>query len=444
MRGNKPYFGSLVPWLYLAAVCAPTAQAQTPLTTIDNPQGGKIVYGMVDGAARPAAAMGKVLRMVHNNCGEKPQVGKTFRVRGTESVAVFFTVVNRQAGNKQVAGLVIASVSGPNRVEAAVVSDDAARFGSTVNPMIGKLLSVWHPGGAGPAAGAGSAPPAALRRFTAPDNSASVGVPDGWQAKGNQGTMMISGPHGESVGLNLTRLATAGQRQLYGAPNNAGKIVYPYNVDLTRAFPDIFQQFWRVNGGNPTGLQIARAEPVAGPPGQRCAHVTGQVNLGGQAGGTEEMNALLCTAAPGPMGNYMVMLSLALLPPAVADKERATVAGILGSFQANQAVIAGQANAMAAPAIEAIHAIGRDAANRAAASSAAHDAQNNAWEQQQDSRDKRNQAFNNYLLDQTVLQDNYRNAHGTVWNDTANALVQANPNRYEIVDTPDFWKGIDY
>jgi hypothetical protein len=31
-----------------------------------------------------------------------------------------------------------------------------------------------------------------------------------------------------------------------------------------------------------------------------------------------------------------------------------------------------------------------------------------------------------------------------VWNSTADALVKANPNRYEIVDTPNFWKGVDY
>ena len=88
---------------------------------------------------------------------------------------------------------------------------------------------------------------------------------------------------------------------------------------------------------------------------------------------------------------------------------------------------------------------GREAAKeRADAASQAHDIQNRASDQQQDSQDRRNQAFSNYLLDQTVLQDNYRDAHGTVWTDTANTLVQANPNRYEIVDTPNFWKGWDY
>jgi hypothetical protein len=34
--------------------------------------------------------------------------------------------------------------------------------------------------------------------------------------------------------------------------------------------------------------------------------------------------------------------------------------------------------------------------------------------------------------------------HGTVWNSTADALVKAHPDRYEIVGAPNFWKGWDY
>ncbi len=65
--------------------------------------------------------MAKVLRNVHNNCGERPQVGRVFKVRGTNSDAVFFTVVNHPQGNKQVAGMLIAAPTGPNQVEAALV-----------------------------------------------------------------------------------------------------------------------------------------------------------------------------------------------------------------------------------------------------------------------------------------------------------------------------------
>jgi hypothetical protein len=139
--------------------------------------------------------MTAVLRTMHQNCSEKPQIGHVFKMRGTDSVGVFFTVVNHPAGNIPVAGLIISAQTGPNRVEAALLSDSAQRFGSTINPVLTKLFSVWHPGGATATAnastGKGSAPvPAAatgghsaalpqLHKVTLPDNTASVNMPNG-------------------------------------------------------------------------------------------------------------------------------------------------------------------------------------------------------------------------------------------------------------------------
>jgi endo-beta-N-acetylglucosaminidase D len=86
---------------------------------------------------------------------------------------------------------------------------------------------------------------------------------------------------------------------------------------------------------------------------------------------------------------------------------------------------------------------------RAQAEGIAHDQQNARWEQGEDMQSRQVQGFSNYILDQTVVQDNnmYNNGtigHGTAWNSTADALVKADPNRFEIVDTPNYWRGIDY
>ncbi len=425
------------------------------LKTINNPGGGMIVYGPVGGQKTEAGAMGAVLRSLASQYGNRPEVGRVFRVRDTNSYAVFFTLVKRNQGNVKVAGMLIASRFAPNHIEAALVTDDAARFGSTVNPMLGKLFSVWHPGAeassSGPASGTRSAPAAALRPYTLPDRSASVGVPDGWQVDRNSagGTMIIRGPHGELAGLGLTRMGVdptnANRRQLQrgGAGNyDAGKIIYPYNVNLAKAFPDILQQFRRVNGLSPAGLEIAHAEQISGLRGQHCAHVTGLMNPDGK--GMQEMNSLLCTTSPSRFGDYLVIFYHTLLPKAVADKERATMGAVLASFRENMAVINGQADALAAPRIAAINAIGDAARKRGAETSALYDRQNRAWEKGQDSQARHNKAFSNYLLDQSVVRDNQQNAHGTAWNQTADALVRHNPQRYEYVNTGDFRKGIDY
>ncbi len=161
------------------------------------------------------------------------------------------------------------------------------------------------------------------------------------------------------------------------------------------------------------------------------------------------MNTLLCASVPSQIGNYGVSVYHTAVPLPFADKERSTMGAILASLQPNQSVIDQQSHAMAAPAIAQIHAIGQAAMQRAQADSAAHDQQNRTWEAGQDSQDRRNQAFSNYLLDQTVIQDNNMDGngtigHGTVWNSEADALVKADPNRWEIVNTPNFWQGVDY
>ncbi len=45
---------------------------------------------------------------------------------------------------------------------------------------------------------------------------------------------------------------------------------------------------------------------------------------------------------------------------------------------------------------------------------------------------------------QTPLKTIVKGKHSTEWNQTADALVKNDPQRYEYVDTPKFWKGVDY
>jgi len=112
-------------------------------------------------------------------------------------------------------------------------------------------------------------------------------------------------------------------------------------------------------------------------------------------------------------------------------------------------VVTGEAWAMAKPAIDAIHQIGRQAADRYAAVDRANDAQHAGYRERQDTNARTNQGFHNYILDQTVVQNNnvYGTGavgHSTEWNSVANALVKADPKKYEIVGNPNFWEGTDY
>jgi hypothetical protein len=477
MCKSKRFSVSLVLGLFFVALGSHTAAAQTPLKTINNPQGGIIVYGLVKGATSQAAAMSQVLQKVHNDCGDKPQVGSIFRVRGTNSVAVFFTVVNHPQGDKQVAGLLIAAPSGPNQMDAALVSDDAARFGATVNPMLSTLFNEWHPGetAATPGAGGLALPP--MHQVTLPDNTASVSLPEGWNVtpQSGGGSAVVLGPRGERVALNQWFMAQDPRGPIFQQQQRAGirplphLVVYPCDANLVRAFPEILQRLRASNGLAPAPLHLDRVEPVPAPPGQRGVRAVGQMDADGH--GMMELNMLLYAAAPDQYGGYHFIVSQFRIPLGSTDQQRALATAVMSSYQVNRELINARVAAQMAPILASmiqsweaqqkalvarsqqisngIRQIGANATARMNAVQQANDAQHAGYDAQQDSNARNGQGFSNYLLDQTVIQDNnmYGNGtvgHGTVWNSTADALVKANPNRYEIVDNPNFWKGKDF
>ena len=189
-----------------SASASAQAAAPKPLTVIPTSPGGIIEYGVVSGATTLPAAMANVLSQVHQACGEKPSVGQVFRVKGSNSAGVFFTVMDH-AQNRQLAGMVIAAQGGPNDMEAAVVSDATDKFAQTMNPMLQQLFAAWKPGqgvqttaASGSAAGANAAG-VALHTVTAKDNSASLSVPDGWTLNpaSGQGAVIVAATERRAV-----------------------------------------------------------------------------------------------------------------------------------------------------------------------------------------------------------------------------------------------------
>ena len=438
---------------------ANTIAAPDGLKTIDPPQGGKIVYGRVAGQTTEAGAMGAVLRSLHDQLGDRPQVGKLFQVHGTQSVAAFFSVSKKNQGGGDIAGLIIATKVTSESVDAALVTDDAARFPKTLSPMMKTLFAAWHPmAGARPVESAPNAP-AQLRQITLPDRSASVGLPDSWKIVPNMssmGTIVANGPNGESAELGITFLASDTnnprvqqtlQTLRNGGLRNTGYAngtYYPYGGELSKTFVYMIQNLRHKAGLPQANYQFASVTPVPGPPEQRCAHMAGTVDFG-DGKGPRELNAVYCTTPPTPAsGAWLSMAYMTSAPVQVAAKERTTLGAILSSFNVNQSVVAAQSARIAAPAIRQIHAIGQAAANQAAAAHERNDIQNSSVYQHWDNMDKRSQEFENYQLGYSVISDTQGNAHGTFWNEDADALVKSNPDRFEYVAAPNYWKGIDY
>ena len=282
-----------------------------------------------------------------------------------------------------------------------------------------------------------------------------------------RGTIIVKGQQGEVVALNMMRNAvdptSQWQRNFWrqGGRPIPGSMIYPYHGNLAKAFPDMFQQWRRAGGQGPAKLQIDTIEQMPAPQGEECVHVKGHMDPDGR--GMQTMNDMMCAIPPLSWGGYTVTLHHALLPNSLAEQEQATLVAMISSWKLNADVLnqqmaeAARQKAASDQAIMAqgqqavanIHAIGQQATARYNATQAANDAQHAGYWAQQDSNARNGQAFSNYLLDQTVIQDNnmYGNGtigHGTVWNSEADALVKANPNRWEIVNTPNYWQGVDY
>ncbi len=423
-----------------------------------------------------------MLSIVHTNSGEKPQIGKVFQFKGTNTVGVFFTVTDHPDGNLPLAGMVIAAATGPNQMQAGMIYDLASRFGQTVNPMLQQLSSMWNPGatpagvasqgGASTASAGGSAAgvPAGMQTVTLPDNTASVSMPTGWTVdpQSGGGTMLIHGTNGETVILGNMFLAEDPSVIKGAAKPLKGEIVYPSNVDPVKSFADLIQQFRKSNNLGPAPIQIQSAEAVAPPPGsafqgERCAQATGQVNPDGK--GMQGMFRVICVNAA-HYGVFNFIDYVAEFPTSEANQGNAIGAAMINGYNENIALVTQRATAQAAPhiaqlkqidaqqraanqqftanAIANIHAIGAAATARMNATEAANSAEQAGWDAQQNSNAQNAQGFSNYLLDQNVIQNNFTGAHSTQWNSAADAMVQANPNKYSYVGTSNYISGTDY
>jgi len=510
MLGLKRFSLALMLFIVFISACKAETPPPTPITTLDAAQGGKISYGTVAGATTQPAAMSKILTNMQNTCGEKPQIGKVFQFKGTKTVGVFFTVTDHSKGNKKVAGLVLSAASGPRQVEAALLSNDAQRIDKTVNPMLHQLFGVWHPGGQSVASGSSagvqsasagsghSGPAAHLHTVTAADNSATIGLADGWQLDPHSAssTMVLIGPNGEMAvyAANKPAVDPNNPQQVqavrYGIYKGSGTMLYPYHQDLGKAYPELLQAWRRANNASPAKLQVDKIEPMNPPNGGgSCVLVTGHIDADGQ--GMKKLVDDMCQYPPAQWGAYSITRNFEIMTDAQFEQEHSTVMAMFMSAKVNQQVMNQQMQqklqqkqqsdqqwrAWGQQQSDRIRAQGEAAQKSFADRQAANDAQHAGyWDQQhnndvqhakwsnsqesntvpysnssdgEDTRARNNQGFDNYILDQTVVQDNnmYNNGtigHGTQWNSTADALVKADPDRFEYVDKPNYWEGTDF
>jgi hypothetical protein len=423
---------------------ASSAPAQDSLKVIDNPGGGQVVYGQVH-ESTPPTAMAAVLRYMHTRFGDPPLVGTVFQSRDGQSFGTFFTLTAKTPANRRLAGLVIVSLARGVAPAGAVLFDDANRFAKTEPALMRALTDAWRAASApaAPSATPGSAaapsgvPPLTPTRF--PDGSGAVNLPSGWRIVfSSHGAAKIEGPRGETVLLSNS----VGPIYDPGNPQVRSRLRYASVKTLLCPESDALHTYLCVlqRGNSQPEFHLRNSRPI---PAQRRAveAVLIEADLDLHDGrGIMSCELGLAVTAVGPQGDRTLGINGTCAPQGSAAREQPTLKAIYDSYTMDGQVVAQEYAGDQRRSREA----GNNARIQANNAHAAEDARSASFQAHMDNIDRFSKSFQNYQLDQTELQDNGQNARGAVPNSLADALLKANPDRFQAVPTQNFLKGTDF
>jgi hypothetical protein len=409
------------------------AQCQDGLKVIDDPGGGQVVYGPID-ASTPQSAMAGALHYVHLHFGDSPVVGKVFQSRDRQNFGAFFTVTEKVPDNRKVAGLVIVSLANGAKPAAAVLYDLSSRFASTEPGLLSALTAAWRN-----AAGGIPAPAPIPTRF--PDGSGAVDLPAGWRiAFASHGAAKIVGPQGELVLLSnsIGPIYDSGNPQVQARlrfANASNPPILCPRSDALNTYLCVLQR----SRPQPS-FQLKTSRPLTAQ-GRIAQAVLIDAELDLQDGkGPLSCELGLRVTAISALGDRTLGINGTCAPRGSLPAEQPILKAVYDSYSVNGQVVASQYAADERRSRQA----GSNARAQANAAHATEDAQSAAFQAHMDNIDRFSKSFQSYQLDQSELQDNNLNARGAVPNALADALIKADPDRFEAVPTQNFLKGIDF
>ncbi len=425
---------------------SPQSQSQNSLKFINNPGGGQVVYGSLPPQSYPSA-MSFMLRQVRGHFGDRPQVGKFVQAKDGSSIATFFSVDAKSQGgaSKPISGMVIVAIPRNGaQAKAAVLYDDSAHFSRTQPALLKALNEAWHKesqlyadseshGAAGTSSGQ------TLRNATAGDGSASIGLAQGWHITNVAGGYLSAvGPNGETLDIGgmfqQIHDPRSAQRMPYGGASGP-TLVAPMNGDLFSSYNMVVNQVRQSRGKPPVTFHAISTQKV----GAQSIQVFYQVDLldgKGMRKGNVRLDPLYTPGSP----VWALTVTNSSAPESVFAAQNPVMTAMYRSYSQDRSVIGREQQVV----LNGIHAAAERSRIEGATADARREASSASFNQHMDDLDRSSKSFQNYQLDRSQLQDNAINARGTVDYLTADELVKADPDRFEIITRPDFIKGIDY
>lgn len=184
------------------------------------------------------------------------------------------------------------------------------------------------------ATGQANAPAASsvqLQPYTAPDRSASVGVPAGWNVtKGDHGVIQMSGPQGEAISLGNGLFVKNGPFQPGLQGSGPISMSMPYQANLAQKYVMVMKAAVAQTSDPTVQVSIVSATPV--PLGRiaQCGIFLGSVT---DKNGPAKFETRFCSLPMDTNGIFKLFWVNARIPAALAAQERATAEAVLSSYK---------------------------------------------------------------------------------------------------------------
>ena len=390
---------SLLIVLGAVSISSLPADAATPngnIVTIENPGGGTIAYTRLAGQQTLRSAMLKTLRYASTHFGGRPQIARVLQSPDGTGLEVVFSIAPKNQGGQEYDGLAIVLVPSAGPAEAALLTDTATRFLTTIKPMLDRLQAQTAPAqstsnsqasgstagrtpgtpsavstaagsasagsasavstaagsasaGSASAMPAATAPPAPLHQVAFPDGSGAMGLPDGWRiVTAQEGDVIAKGPQGEKLqfGMPVSVIDPSNpqSRALGTGPGGTapGKFVaIRYGTDGAAAFKSAGAQLNQKQHKAPPTYDFSVDQDLHDTGGGRSFFLFGDVDMhDGQ--GAQATWVQVGMSSQMMMGTWQMTVFQVVAPKQLAAQEMATVEAMFRSYQANVGAIVNQ------------------------------------------------------------------------------------------------------
>ena len=177
----------------------------------------------------------------------------------------------------------------------------------------------------------GSAATVSLQPYTAPDKSASAGVPAGWKVtKGANGVIQMAGPQGEAITLGNGIFVKNGPFQLGQKANGIISMTMPNQATLAQKYAMVWRQSAAQSGDPSLQVSVTSATPVPLGKVAQCGIFLGTMT---NAKGPSIFESRFCALPMDSNGIFKLFWMNAGIPAALATQERATAEAVLASYR---------------------------------------------------------------------------------------------------------------